>query len=144
MFSLNFSSKFPWCSPVTLKFESLHHWVFQHCKMNCHKLTLWVFSEQLLCHIIFEWLHCYEVTLLKKYKSHCYKKVKQRFSTKSEFIKNLFKAKITKIGRFKSLMFAVELLENSAVVCIVTLCFQHAQHFHVSYHLRYYMIIDHC
>ena len=44
-------------------------------------------------------------------------------------------------------MFAVELLANSEVDCIVTLCFEHAQQFHIShfaYHLRYYMIIDHC
>ena len=41
-------------------------------------------------------------------------------------------------------MFAVELLANSAVVCIVTLCFEHAQQFHIShftYHLSYYQLI---
>ena len=40
-------------------------------------------------------------------------------------------------------MFTVELLVNSTVVCIVTLCFEHGQQFpisHFTYHLRYYMI----
>ena len=32
LFSLNFSSKSPWCSPVPLKFESYNH---HHCKKNC-------------------------------------------------------------------------------------------------------------
>ena len=62
------------------------------------------------------------------------------------FVKNLFETKRKKLGRFESLMFAVELLANSAVICIVT-CFEHAQQFHIShftYHLRYYMIIDYC
>ena len=37
---------------------------------------------------------------------------------------NLFEVKRKKLGCSESLMFAVELLANSAVVCIVTLCFQ--------------------
>ena len=55
----------------------------------------------------------------------------------------LLEVKRKNLGRFESLMFAVELLANSAV----TLCFEHAQQFHIShftYHLRYYMIIDYC
>ena len=42
-------------------------------------------------------------------------------------------------------MFAVELQANSAVVCIVTLCFGHAEYSHSSqftYHQRYYIITD--
>ena len=59
------------------------------------------------------------------------------------FVMNLFEVKRRKLGRFESLMFAVELLANSTVVCIVTLCFEHAQQFHIShftYHLRYYQL----
>ena len=59
---LNFSGKFPWCSSAPLKFES-HN--LQHCKKNCGKLFFWVFTEQLLFHIIFWKLHFYEVTLVK-------------------------------------------------------------------------------
>ena len=59
-----------------------------------------------------------------------------------------FLAATLQLGRFESLMFVVELLANSAVVCIATLlCFKHAQQFHIShfsYHLRYYMINDYC
>ena len=116
LLSLKFSSKFSWCSPVPFKFESYN---LQHWKKNCRKLIFWVFSEQIFHQIIFWRLHF----LL--------------------FVKN----KRKNFGRFESLMFAVELLVNSVVVCIVTLCFEHAQHFHIShftYHLRYYMIIDHC
>ena len=49
------------------------------------------------------------------------------------FVMNLFEVKRRKLGRFESLMFAVELLANSAVVCIVTLCFEHAQQFYISH-----------
>ena len=45
LFSLNFSSKSPWCSPVPLKFESYN---LHHCKKNCCKLVFLVFTEQLL------------------------------------------------------------------------------------------------
>ena len=57
------------------------------------------------------------------------------------------KVKKENLASFESVMFAVELPENSAVVCIVTLFFEHAQQIHIShftYLLRYYMIIDHC
>ena len=43
-------------------------------------------------------------------------------------------------------MFAVKLTANSAVVCIIAICFEHAEHFrisHFTYHLRYEIIIDH-
>ena len=45
LFSLNFSSESPWCSPVPLKFESYN---LHHCKINCCKLVFLVFTEQLL------------------------------------------------------------------------------------------------
>ena len=51
----------------------------------------------------------------------------------------LLEVKRKNLGRFESLMFAVELLANSAV----TLCFEHAQQFHIShftYYLRYYQL----
>ena len=76
LFSLNFSSKCPWCSPVPLKFESYN---LHHCKKNCRKLIFLVFTEQLLYQIIFGWLHCYEVALRSKV-----------FDQK-RFIKNLLK-----------------------------------------------------
>ena len=53
--------------PGLLKFESLN---FQNCKKKkkkySRKLVFWVYPEQLLSHIIFEHLHCYEVTLEEK------------------------------------------------------------------------------
>ena len=55
--------------------------------------------------------------------------------------------KKNKLVCFESVIFAFELPANSAVVCIAALCFEHAQHFHIShfmYRLRYYIIIDHC
>ena len=63
LFTLNFSSKSPWCSLVPLKFESynLHQY-----KKNCCNLVCLAFTEQLLYQIIFGQLHCYEVTLVKK------------------------------------------------------------------------------
>ena len=54
------------------------------------------------------------------------------------FVMNLFEVKRKKLGSFESLMFAVELLANS-----VTLCFEHAQQFHISHfthHSRYYQL----
>ena len=63
------------------------------------------------------------------------------------FHNELVRSQEKKLGRFESFMFVVELLVNSAVVCFVTLCFEHAQQFHIShfsYHLMYYMIIDYC
>ena len=63
------------------------------------------------------------------------------------FIMSLFEFKRSKLGYFDSLMFAADLLPNSAVVYIVTLYFKHAQQFYIShftYHLSYYMINDYC
>ena len=74
LFSLNLSSKSSWWSLVKMKFESYN---FHYCKKNCCKLVFWVFSEQLLSHIIFK-LHCYEVTLVKK----CNKPSLQKSETK--------------------------------------------------------------
>ena len=57
------------------------------------------------------------------------------FTFRNEIVRSQEK----KLGRFESFMFAVELLANSAV----TLCFEHAQQFHIShftYHLRYYQL----
>ena len=62
------------------------------------------------------------------------------------FVMNLFEVK-RKLGHFEGLMFAVELLANLAVVCILILCFEHVQQFHIShftYHLKYYMINNYC
>ena len=88
LFSLNFSSKSPLCSPVSLKFESYN---LHHCKKNCCKLVFLVFKEQLLYQIVFGRLHCYEVTLVKK----CNKPLLQKSETKvfdqKKIIKNLLK-----------------------------------------------------
>ena len=62
-FSLNFSSRSHWYSPVPLKFESYN---LHHCKKNCCNLVFLVFTEQLLYQIILRQLHCYEITLVKK------------------------------------------------------------------------------
>ena len=63
-FSLKFSSKSPWCSPVPLKFEfyNLHH-----CKKNWCNLVFLVFTEQILYQLILGQLHCYEPALVKKF-----------------------------------------------------------------------------
>ena len=95
LFSLNFSSKAPWCSPVPLKFDPYN---FQHCQKNYCKLIFCVLLEQLLSHIIFGRLDYYEVlenyevlhvfpmkTLLQKSKTKVFKQKKKKI------IKNLFK-----------------------------------------------------
>ena len=64
LFSLNFSVKSLWCSPVLLKFESYN---LQHCKKSCLKLFFCTFPKQLMSHIIFGLLYRYEVSLVKKY-----------------------------------------------------------------------------
>ena len=88
LLSWNFSSKYSWWSPVLLKFESYN---LQNCKKNCCKLVFWVFAEQQLCHIDFWWLHCYEVTLIKR----CDKALLQESETKifdqKGFVKTSFK-----------------------------------------------------
>ena len=66
------------------KFESYN---LQHCKKNCHKLVFCVFPEQLLSFIF---LGGY-IALQKRFINHYYKRVKQRFSNKKDFIKHLFK-----------------------------------------------------
>ena len=81
LFSLIFSSESPWCSPVSLKFESYN---LHHCKKKCCKLVFLVFTEQLLYQIIFGRLHCYEVALVKKCNKPLLQKAKQRFSTKKD------------------------------------------------------------
>ena len=74
LFSLHFSSKSPWYSVVPLKFESYN---LHHCKKNCHKLVFSVFTKELLYQIIFERLHRYKVTLVKK----CNKPLLQKSET---------------------------------------------------------------
>ena len=89
LFSLNFSNKSPWCSPVQLKFESYN---LQHCKKNCRKLVSCVFTDKLLYYIIFGWLYCHEVFLVK----NCNKPLLQKSETKifdqKRFIKTCWKS----------------------------------------------------
>ena len=87
-FSLNFSIKSTWCSPFRLKFESYN---LQHYKKNCRKLVFWVFTEQLLYHIIFGGLHCHEVTLVKKCNKPLLQKTETKIFDQKRFIKNLLK-----------------------------------------------------
>ena len=88
LFSLNFSSKCPWCSPVPLKFESYN---LRCCKNNCHKLVFLVFRKQLLYQIIFGWLHYYEVNLVKKCNKPLLQKCETTIFDQKRFIKNLLK-----------------------------------------------------
>ena len=88
LFSLNFSSKSPWCSPVPLKFESYN---LHHCKKNCCKLVFLVFTEQLLYQIIFGQLHCYEVTLEKTCNNPLLQKSETKVFNQKRFIKDLLK-----------------------------------------------------
>ena len=88
LFSLNFSSKSPWCSPVPLKFESYN---LHHCKKNCCKLVFLVFTEQLLYQIISVQLDCYEVTLVKMYNKLLPQKSETKVFNQKRLIKNLLK-----------------------------------------------------
>ena len=88
LFFLNFSSKSPWCSTVPLKFESCN---LHHCKKNCRKLVFLVFTEQLLYQIIFGWLYCYELTLVKKCNKPLLQKSETKIFVQRRFIKILLK-----------------------------------------------------
>ena len=65
------------------------------------------------------------------------------------FVMNLFEVKRRKLGRFESLMFAVELLANSAVVCSYIMFWTCPAISHFTFHISlevlsvgYYMITD--
>ena len=117
LFSLNFLIKSPWPSPIEI-------WVLQPTTLQkkCRTLVFRLFSKHLLHHIIF----CGYI-----------------FTISKELVR-ILENKTTRT--FWEFIFVVELLANSVVVCIVTLCFEHDQEFHISaftYHLRYDMITDH-
>ena len=62
------------------------------------------------------------------------------------FVMNLFEVKRRKLGRFESLMFAAELLANSAVVCIVTYVLNMPRNYtfqvsHITWGIIWYLII---
>ena len=78
----------PWCNPDPLKFESYN---IQHCEKNCRKWVFWVFTEQLLYHIILKRLHWYEVTLVKKCNKPLLQKRETKIFDQKRFMKNLFK-----------------------------------------------------
>ena len=131
--SLNFSSKSPWCSPVSLKFGSYN---LHHCKKNCCKLVFLVFTEQLLYKIIFGRLHCYEVTLVKK----CNKPLLQKSQTKSfdqkRFIKNLLKVSEKNnsgVSRINQIMSKLLISSNFC-------SFEHAKHFHISHFTNHFIL----
>ena len=69
-----------------MKFESYN---LHHSKNNCRKLVFWVFPEQLLSHIIFERLHCGEVTLVKKDNKTLLQKTETKIFDQQRFHKKL-------------------------------------------------------
>ena len=69
-----------------MKFESYN---LHHCKKNCRKLVFRAFPEQLLFHIIFELLHCYEVTFVKKYNKPLFQKSETKIFDLKRFHKKL-------------------------------------------------------
>ena len=153
LFSLNFSSKSPWCSPVPLKFESYN---LHHCKKNCHKLAFLVFTEQLLYQIVFGRLHCYEV-LVKKCNKPLLQKSEKKFLDQERFVKNLLKvneknnAGISRINQIMSKLLTLSKclqLNCQQIQLLFPLLhyFEHAEHFHISHftnNLRHFIIIDH-
>ena len=109
-----------------MKLESYN---LHHCKKNCRNLVLWVFPEQLASHIIFERLHCYEVTLVKKYHKALLRKSETKIFDQKSFHKKLVPSQreknsgVLRLNQIMftlltiSKMFAVKVLANLAVVC---------------------------
>ena len=109
-----------------MKLESYN---LHHCEKNCRNLVLWVFPEQLASHIIFERLHCYEVTLVKKYHKALSQKSKTKIFDQKSFRKKLVPSQreknsgVLRLNQIMftlltiSKMFAVKVLANLAVVC---------------------------
>ena len=89
LFSLNFSRKSPWSSPVQLKLKTNSN--LDHCKINCHMLVFLVFTEQLLFQIIFGMLNGYEITLVKKCNKPLQQKSERKVFIQKRYIKNLLK-----------------------------------------------------
>ena len=72
------------------------------CKKNCRKLVFWVFQAQVLSHIIFERLHCYDVTLVKEYNKPLLQKSETKIFHKIRFHKKLIQSRCgEKLGRFQ-------------------------------------------
>ena len=138
LFSLNFSSKSPWCSPVPLKFASYN---LHHCKKNCCKLVFLVFTEQLLYQIIFGQLHCYEVTLVKK----CNKPLLQKSETKVFDQKKIYKKTCWKSARKNNLdVSGINQIMSKLLILSKRLQFWTCRAFsHFTNHLRHFIIIDH-
>ena len=87
LFSLNFSSKSPWCSSIEI-------WVLQPPPLQKELLQvsfLGIYRAATLGNnfwaAILLWSYSYKKSII----NHCYKKVKQRFSTKKDLYKNLLK-----------------------------------------------------
>ena len=81
LLSLSFSSKSPWCSPVSLKFESCN---LYHCKRNYHKLVFLVFTKHYFTKKFLGGYISMKLLLYKSVRNQYYKKVKQRFSIKKD------------------------------------------------------------
>ena len=144
MFSLNFSSKAPWCSPVSCRKE------LQQVSFLC------IFRTTTVPHI-FGAARCYKVTLVKKYNKPLLQKSETKIFKQKRFHKKLVQSqREKKLRRFEiksnnvwiannKHMFAVKLLANSVVAgsCYIDLNMtEHISHF--AYHLRLYIIIDPC
>ena len=94
---------------------------------SCHKLVFCVFPERLLSNIIFRWLHCYGVTLVKKYKKPLLQKCETKNFKQKRFHKKLVQSQREKILERLEIksdnvpiannkqMFAVKLPANSVV-----------------------------
>ena len=54
------------------------------------KLVFCVLTEQLLYHILFGWLHCYEITFVKKCNKLLLQKSEAKIFDQKGFIENLF------------------------------------------------------
>ena len=86
LFSINLSSKSPWCSTAPLKFVS------PTLKKELPQVSfLSIFTEQLLYNIIFGRLHCYKVTFVKKCNKPLLEKSETKIFDQKRFIKNLLK-----------------------------------------------------
>ena len=69
-----------------MKLESYN---LHHCKRKLPQVSFWVFPEEPLSHIIFEQLHSYEVTLVKKYNKPLLQKSEIKVFDQKRFHKKL-------------------------------------------------------
>ena len=133
-FSLDFSSKSP---------SSIEIWVLQPPPLQKGLLQvsfLGIYRAATLANNFWAatllWSYSYKKSVI----NHCYKKVKQRFSTKKRFIKNLLKVSEknnSDVSRINQIMSKLLILSKR-------LQFWTCRAFsHFTNHLRHFIIIDH-